>query len=77
GETGEVRLPFRLDPTNRPYQVYDPVHGKMGVSGWRRIEVRGSRTLVAFTPLTGRTHQLRLHASHPLGLGYPIVGDRL
>lgn len=77
GETGEVRLPFRLDPANRPYQVYDPVHGKMGISGWRRVEVRGSRTLVAFTPLTGRTHQLRLHASHPLGLGCPIVGDRL
>jgi len=77
GETGEVRLPFRLDPTNRPYQVYDPIQGKMGVSGWRRVEVRGGRTLVAFTPETGRTHQLRLHASHPLGLGCPIVGDRL
>lgn len=77
GETGEVRLPFRLDPANRPYQVYDPVQGKMGVSGWRRVEVRDGRTLVAFAPLTGRTHQLRLHASHPLGLGCPIVGDRL
>jgi tRNA pseudouridine32 synthase / 23S rRNA pseudouridine746 synthase len=78
GESGEIMLPFRLDPANRPYQVYDPVQGKVGISRWRKIEQqRGGRTLVAFTPLTGRTHQLRLHASHPLGLGCPIVGDRL
>lgn len=77
GEAGEIALPFRLDPANRPYQVYDPIQGKMGVSQWQKIEVRDGRTLVAFAPLTGRTHQLRLHASHPLGLGCPIVGDRL
>ena len=35
------------------------------------------RTKVALTPLTGRTHQLRVHTSHPLGLNAPIVGDRL
>jgi tRNA pseudouridine32 synthase/23S rRNA pseudouridine746 synthase len=77
GETGEISLRFRLDPANRPYQVYDPVQGKLGVSRWRKLAVRSGRTLVAFTPLTGRTHQLRLHASHPLGLSCPIVGDRL
>jgi len=76
-EAGEIALRFRLDPTNRPTQVYDPVQGKLGISRWRKVETRGSRTLVAFSPLTGRTHQLRLHASHPLGLGCPIVGDRL
>jgi tRNA pseudouridine32 synthase/23S rRNA pseudouridine746 synthase len=76
-EAGEIRLPFRLDPDHRPYQVYDPVQGKLGISRWRRIEIRSRLTLVEFTPLTGRTHQLRLHASHPLGLGCPIVGDRL
>lgn len=74
---GEVRLAFRLDPENRPYQVYDPVHGKKGVSRWRCIEKKRGRSRVEFTPLTGRTHQLRLHASHPLGLGLPIVGDSL
>jgi len=77
GEAGEIALRFRLDPTNRPHQVYDPIRGKLGVSRWRKLAVRSGRTLVAFTPLTGRTHQLRLHASHPLGLGCPIVGDRL
>ncbi|MBM9536806.1 RluA family pseudouridine synthase [Desulfobulbus alkaliphilus] len=74
---GEIALPFRLDPHNRPRQVYDPIHGKTGISRWRKIATRDQRTLVAFQPLTGRTHQLRLHASHPLGLGCPIVGDRL
>lgn len=77
GEGGEIALRFRLDPENRPHQVYDPVQGKLGISRWRQLESQQGRTLVVFTPLTGRTHQLRLHASHPLGLGCPIVGDRL
>ncbi|MCK9548404.1 MAG: RNA pseudouridine synthase, partial [Sphaerochaeta sp.] len=34
-------------------------------------------TRIRFTPLTGRTHQLRLHSAHPKGLGHPILGDRL
>ncbi|MCL1980620.1 MAG: RluA family pseudouridine synthase [Proteobacteria bacterium] len=77
GEAGEITLRFRLDPENRPYQVYDPIQGKQGISRWRKLKQLDGLTLVAFTPLTGRTHQLRLHASHPLGLGCPIVGDRL
>ena len=76
-EAGEIALRFRLDPHNRPHQVYDPIQGKLGISRWRRLEARNGRTLVVFMPLTGRTHQLRLHASHPLGLGCPVVGDRL
>ena len=74
---GEIRLAFRLDPDNRPYQVYDPIHGKPGITRWRRTGVEGPFTRIEFTPLTGRTHQLRLHAAHPKGLGAPIVGDRL
>lgn len=77
GESGEIALRFRLDPAHRPYQVFDPVQGKLGVSRWQKLAGLAGRTLVAFTPLTGRTHQLRLHASHPEGLGCPIVGDRL
>ena len=49
----------------------------MGITSWRRLAVEGSRTRVEFTPVTGRTHQLRVHAAHRLGLGIPIVGDRL
>jgi tRNA pseudouridine32 synthase/23S rRNA pseudouridine746 synthase len=76
-DAGEIQLPFRLDPDNRPHQVYDPVNGKTGITRWRKIDCSSGRTRVAFIPLTGRTHQLRLHASHPGGLGCPIVGDSL
>ncbi len=74
---GEIRLPFRLDPNNRPLQIYDVIQGKMGITLWQKIAVQGETTRVAFKPLTGRTHQLRLHAAHPLGLAAPILGDRL
>lgn len=77
GEAGQIELAFRLDPDNRPHQVHDPVNGKLGVTRWRKLGVRGDRTLVEFRPLTGRTHQLRVHAAHEKGLGCPIVGDRL
>jgi tRNA pseudouridine32 synthase/23S rRNA pseudouridine746 synthase len=77
GEQGVLRLAFRLDPDDRPRQVYDPVHGKLGVTRWR-VLTRGPRTTrVALEPVTGRTHQLRCHCAHPLGLGAPMVGDRL
>jgi len=74
---GKIELPFRLDPDNRPYQIYDPVHGKVGITLWKKRAIEPPYTRVEFTPLTGRTHQLRLHASHALGLGAPIVDDPL
>lgn len=52
--------------------VVDP-HGQAATTRWRRLAVRDGRTLVEFKPLTGRTHQLRVHARE--GLGAPIVGD--
>lgn len=76
-ESGEITLPFRLDPENRPYQIYDPDHGKVGTTLWKRLDITSGKTRLELRPLTGRTHQLRLHASHPLGLGCPIIGDRL
>ena len=76
-ESGVIDLKFRLDPDNRPYQVYDPEKGKQGVTRWRKLGVENGRTRVEFMPLTGRTHQLRLHSAHENGLGVPIVGDRL
>ncbi len=75
--SGKIRLSFRLDPENRPYQIYDPVHGKPGITLWKTLAVESGRTRVEFIPLTGRTHQLRVHSAHPSGLGCPIVGDRL
>lgn len=76
-DRGEIRLPFRLDVENRPYQIYDPVHGKYGATLWEKLSEADGRSCILFTPLTGRTHQLRLHASHPMGLGCPVAGDRL
>ncbi len=79
---GQIELPFRLDIDNRPYQIYDEVHGKMGVTHWRRLGTEvlaevGAVTRIEFRPITGRTHQLRVHAAHEKGLGTPIVGDPL
>jgi tRNA pseudouridine32 synthase/23S rRNA pseudouridine746 synthase len=74
---GEIHLPFRLDPDHRPLQIYDAVHGKVAITVWQKVAVEGTNTRVKFTPLTGRTHQLRVHAAHPLGLAAPIVGDSL
>ena len=76
-DAGEIELAFRLDPDNRPHQVYDPVQGKLGTTRWRKLFNIDGVTHIEFTPLTGRTHQLRLHAAHELGLGCPIIGDRL
>jgi tRNA pseudouridine32 synthase/23S rRNA pseudouridine746 synthase len=81
GDEGIIDLKFRLDPENRPYQVYDPVNGKRGITRWKKVNSRKierlGMTRILFTPETGRTHQLRLHSAHPDGLGLPIAGDRL
>lgn len=74
---GRIELKFRLDTTNRPHQVFDPVQGKKGITLWRKLAIEDNATRVEFTPLTGRTHQLRLHAAHKRGLNTPIIGDRL
>lgn len=76
-EQGEIILPFRLDVDNRPRQIYDPEHGKTGITQWGVLEREDGRTRVEFIPVTGRTHQLRVHAAHPKGLDCPIVGDAL
>lgn len=51
--------------------------GKKSVTLWKVIEVNDGITRIHFWPLTGRTHQLRVHAAHKLGLNAPIVGDDL
>lgn len=82
-DSGRVELAFRYDPEHKPRQKYDPVLGKWGTTLWEKIRVEpfgeDGRPVsrIRFTPLTGRTHQLRLHSAHERGLGFPIVGDPL
>ena len=76
-DEGVIDLPLLPDIEDRPRQRVDNEHGKPAVTRYQVLERSGALTRVAFTPLTGRTHQLRVHASHPLGLNCPIVGDRL
>ncbi len=76
-DEGVIDLPIRPDVDDRPRQRVDHEHGKPAVTRYRVLERRGSVTRIELEPLTGRTHQLRVHASHPLGLNCPIVGDRL
>ena len=76
-EEGIIELPFRVDIENRPHQIYDPVHGKMGITHWKKILVQDGKTRIEFKPITGRTHQLRVHSASERGLGIPIVGDPL
>ncbi|MCB2216413.1 RluA family pseudouridine synthase [Desulfofustis glycolicus] len=75
--SGIIEMAFRLDPEDRPRQIFDPVNGRVGVTLWQTLGEEPLGTRVEFTPLTGRTHQLRVHAAHPRGLNAPIVGDSL
>ena len=78
---GEISLPLMADYDNRPRQMVDYSRGKEAVTRYETIGTMeyGGRTctMVAFYPLTGRTHQLRVHAAHAAGLNAPIVGDEL
>ena len=58
--------------------MVDAEDGKLAVTDYEVVEyLPDGECLVRFTPLTGRTHQIRVHAAHSLGLGRPIKGDRL
>lgn len=72
-----INLPLRVDLNNRPHQVVCQEHGKNAETKWKLLEVKEEKSLVHFFPKTGRTHQLRVHASHPKGLNTPILGDEL
>jgi len=74
---GMIDLPLRLDIDNRPHQVVCFEFGKPAKTIWKVRSRINNQTLVDFYPVTGRTHQLRVHAAHPDGLNCPIVGDDL
>ncbi|HEY9148890.1 MAG TPA: pseudouridine synthase [Gammaproteobacteria bacterium] len=73
-EEGEVELPLCADWPNRPRQVVDQQLGKPSLTRWRRLALENGCSRVALSPLTGRTHQLRVHMQ---AIGHPILGDRL
>lgn len=76
-DEGFIRLPLCPNPDDRPRQMVSTAHGKAAVTRFKVLSRSCGQTRVAFYPLTGRTHQLRVHAAHPEGLDTPIVGDNL
>lgn len=74
---GTIVLPLRVDIHDRPRQLVDFEYGKQAITRYKIIRVYDGLTRVEFFPFTGRTHQLRVHAAHTLGLGVPILGDDL
>lgn len=75
--SGVIELPLRVDLDDRPRQMVCYDHGKHAKTLWKVLDIQGNKTRIEFTPITGRTHQLRVHAAHHLGLNTPILGDDL
>jgi tRNA pseudouridine32 synthase/23S rRNA pseudouridine746 synthase len=69
-----IDLPLVLDWPNRPRQKVDPLHGKSSLTRWRVLAHETDATRVELEPVTGRSHQLRVHLA---ALGHPILGDPL
>ena len=76
-DEGTISLPLRLDIDDRPKQLVDFNNGKPAETKWKVVQKAAGKTRVHFYPVTGRTHQLRVHAAHKDGLNTPIVGDDL
>lgn len=77
GSSGKIELPLILDIHNRPMQKVNYEHGKPALTLYEVLDKTSNRTLIKLNPITGRSHQLRVHCAHKLGLHAPIVGDRL
>lgn len=74
---GIINLPLRVDLDNRPNQLVCYEYGKPAETHFKVLEIKNKKTRIHFFPISGRTHQLRVHASHSLGLNCPIIGDDL
>lgn len=73
---GTIELPLAADWPNRPKQKVCYEHGKPSITQWQLLDCLPDHTMsvLKLTPLTGRSHQLRVHLS---AIGHPIIGDRL
>ncbi|CAM3939371.1 RluA family pseudouridine synthase [Vibrio aquimaris] len=76
-QSGQINLPMRGDPDDRPRQLVCFEHGKPAETYWERVEVKEGQSRLYLYPKTGRTHQLRVHCAHHLGLNMPMHGDGL
>jgi tRNA pseudouridine32 synthase/23S rRNA pseudouridine746 synthase len=74
-ESGSIDLPLTLDFDDKPRQMVCYQHGKHALTTWRVLERKNNTTRLHLFPKTGRTHQLRVHCAHKMGLNMPIVGD--
>ena len=74
---GLIDLPLRVDLEDRPRQLVCYEYGRAAQTKWQTVERLQNQTRVHFYPITGRTHQLRVHSAHISGLGIPIIGDDL
>ena len=72
-DSGSVDLPLRCDWENRPLQIVDHEQGKSALTHWLVDEITELGSRVLLTPITGRSHQLRVHMQ---AMGHPIIGDR-
>lgn len=76
-DSGKIELPLRVDLDDRPRQIVCYEYGKMGVTDFKVLSKTENSTRIQYFPITGRTHQLRLHSAHRSGLNAPIKGDDL
>jgi len=74
GESGRITLPLIADWPNRPRQMVSFEHGKPSVTDWEVLDRQAGTTRLALHPITGRSHQLRVHC---WAIGHPILGDRI
>jgi tRNA pseudouridine32 synthase / 23S rRNA pseudouridine746 synthase len=73
-DSGEINAALRVDWPRRPRQIVDPEHGKPSLTRWRVLQRAASTTRLQLEPVTGRSHQLRVHLQ---SIGHPICGDEL
>lgn len=73
-DSGQIELPLRYDPPTKPRHVVDMQEGRYALTFWQVLARYGDYSRVELTPVTGRSHQLRVHM---LSLGHPLLGDRL